>query len=915
MSYKSILLNGSWGMAYSRDKYTDTVCPQKEFYFVENAVPNYWEDMYDEFLYMPFLAELNVNATGSQKYPIAYTAPDMLLPNITGTFYYTKSFVYNENSGDNALHFDGVQNTVSVWINEIYIGNHEGYSTSFNINIPDGVLKTGNNIITLAVSNYRLTGVLGQPVSGLTSRATNEASGGITGNVEIRTYKTPLRDVNVLISEDCKTVYANITSTEKISCLWEVYDGEKLIKSGNGEEHICFSSDGLDCWSPETPKLYKLKISYENESVTTVFGVRRLTADGVHFKLNNKPYYLRGVCEHCYFPHTVHPEHNIAYYREIIKSIKKLGFNFIRFHTYVPFEEYMQACDELGVLIQIESPNNTSFEEWEKIVENCRKHCCVVIYCCGNELLLDEPFIEHLNNCADVVHKNTDSLFSPMSALRGVEYYWNETEHDNATLKIPFAYQPKRLEKIGSFSDLYNSYAQGLLSYTSLDADVEVIDGWSKLYNKPRLSHEICIDGTYTDLSLKDRYKNTKIGNSQMFSSIEKHLEEKGLLQKAPLFFKNSSMWQQRVRKYCFETIRRCENMAGFDFLGPIDTHWHTFGYDVGMMNEFYELKPGETIRNVLMYNSETVLLTDMGRNVNYESGKKATFNIYISCYSDIRQSDACLSLYLINNGRVIEREKVSIDGLKNGKVSKLYTWNVTMPICKEPLALKLYATFESGNVLSENEWEVYVFPNESITTEKNVIIVDKIDVEELEELMKKGKNVVLFGAEPFTSLPTSFRISLAGRTAGNLATCIYDHPLLADMPHDGFCGWQFNKMLENGSAICFENDNVPFEPIIEVASTHKFAIKQSILFEFEILKGKILVCGFNFDETDPGSMWFKSRIISYAGSKEFNPKINISFDTLRLLAGVKVAQTAENTNFAFNQNDITAIRKRVEEY
>ena len=46
-----------------------------------------------------------------------------------------------------------------------------------------------------------------------------------------------------------------------------------------------------------------------------------------------------------------------------------------------------------------------------------------------------------------------------------------------------------------------------------------------------------------------------------------------------------------------------------------------------------------------------------------------------------------------------------------------------------------------------------------------------------------------------------------------------------------------------------------------------------------------------------------------------YNPKINISFDILRLLAGVKVAQTTENTNFAFNQNDITAIRKRVEEY
>ena len=35
-----------------------------------------------------------------------------------------------------------------------------------------------------------------------------------------------------------------------------------------------------------------------------------------------------------------------------------------------------------------------------------------------------------------------------------------------------------------------------------------------------------------------------------MFSSIEKHLESKGVLHKAPLYFKNSSEWQRRIRKY-----------------------------------------------------------------------------------------------------------------------------------------------------------------------------------------------------------------------------------------------------------------------------------------------------------------------------------------------------------------------------
>ena len=76
--------------------------------------------------------------------------------------------------------------------------------------------------------------------------------------------------------------------------------------------------------------------------------------------------------------------------------------------------------------MHVECPNNTTLEEWKEIVKFARRHTSVVIYCSGNELLLDDPFIDHLHKCADVVHAETDSLYSPMSALRGVEYWFFE---------------------------------------------------------------------------------------------------------------------------------------------------------------------------------------------------------------------------------------------------------------------------------------------------------------------------------------------------------------------------------------------------------------------------------------------------------------------------------------------------------
>ena len=190
--------------------------------------------------------------------------------------------------------------------------------------------------------------------------------------------------------------------------------------------------------------------------------MRRLTVDGVHFRLNGEPYYLRGVCEHCYYPETVHPNHDLNFYRNVIKKLKELGFNYIRFHTHIPPKEYMQAADELGILMHVESPNNTSLDEWRSIVNLCRKHTSTVIYCCGNELQLYDDFLEHLHKCADLVHACTDGLFSPMSALRGLEYaFGNEPELMDEVQKEPMPHNPRRFALANEFCDLYNSYTSG----------------------------------------------------------------------------------------------------------------------------------------------------------------------------------------------------------------------------------------------------------------------------------------------------------------------------------------------------------------------------------------------------------------------------------------------------------------------
>jgi len=103
----------------------------------------------------------------------------------------------------------------------------------------------------------------------------------------------------------------------------------------------------------------------------------------------------------------------------------------------------------------------------------------------------------------------------------------------------------------------------------------------------------------------------------------------------------------------------------------------------------------------------------------------------------------------------------------------------------------------------------------------------------------------------------------------------------------------------------------VPFDPIVEVVSTHKNVIRQSALFELRALAGRLIVCGFNFSQNDPAAVWLKNQIIKYALSGDFAPKQAVGEDEIRALIHGKVSVGVGNTNFALNLNDKTAIRKK----
>jgi len=478
-------------------------------------------------------------------------------------------------------------------------------------------------------------------------------------------------------------------------------------------------------------------------------------------------------------------------------------------------------------------------------------------------------------------------------------------------VETPFPHNPKRLNALNEFCDVYNNYSHGLTSYYSDKGDPALLDSRNSIYGKPLLSHEICIGGTYIDLSLKDRYRGSRIGDTELFSSVERHLAQKGLLDRANLYYRNSANWQRVLRKACFETLRRCDTFAGYDFLGDIDTHWHTFGYCVGMMNEFYELKPGETEANVKRYNSDAVLLADLPSCRNLEMGTKVEIPLLVSNYAEPLRK-ATLTVRLSDGKTVYLRRRISIPAVESGAVTPLYRLCFTVPKGEKPLALKLSASLCGGNTDAENEWELYAFPKENpmpgikARKQAKLTVASQIPMDTLLKKLQNGERILLLGAEPFASVETSFQISVAGRTTGHLATAICDHPLLESLPHEGYCSWQFREMLNGGRAVVLDQPDIPFAPMIEIASSYKNARREAMLFEFRVGKGKLLVSTLRLSENDPAARWLKERMLRYVMSDAFRPEIAITPAQLLSLGGCEAVEENQNANEAANKNDIT---------
>jgi beta-glucuronidase len=316
-----------------------------------------------------------------------------------GSIWYEHDFTYQPKEHTHVFLHIGAANYRSwFWVNGQKACEHEGGYTSFNCDVT-ALVRSGDNFVVAAVDNTRLA-------DGVPTLKTDWWNyGGLTRSVSL--IEVPERFIDqydVHLSRTEANVIEGWVHLEGGQAGGEVQieipelNAKSTATIGDGERAaIRFEVKGLERWSPETPKLYKVKISAGQDVIDEKIGFRTIETRGTEILLNGKPVFLRGVCIHAEAPYRTGRAYTDKDAETLLGWAKELGANFVRLAHYPHDESMLRAADRMGLLvwsevpvywaIQFDNPKvlAKSEQQLDEEIGTSRNHAAIVLWSMANE--------------------------------------------------------------------------------------------------------------------------------------------------------------------------------------------------------------------------------------------------------------------------------------------------------------------------------------------------------------------------------------------------------------------------------------------------------------------------------------------------------------------------------------------------
>lgn len=334
-----------------------------------------------------------------------------------GPIWYEREFTYTPKPATKMLLYVGAANYKSwFWINGKKICEHEGGFTAFACDAT-AALHEGSNFIVAAVDNTRRE----ENVPTLETDWWNY--GGLTREVKlIEVPETYIDQYDVHLSnapETKLTPHGNdhgivgAIHLARIEGWVHVVGGKagdkvdikipELRSSGtgvldaDGRAQVHLEVSNLERWSPESPKLYSVKITAGSDSIDELIGFRTVEVRGNQILLNGKPVFLRGISIHAEAPYRTGRAYSDKDAETLLSWAKELGCNYVRLAHYPHDETMLRAADRMGLMVWSESPVYWALhfgdekvlakasQQLDEEIGALRNHASIVLWSMANE--------------------------------------------------------------------------------------------------------------------------------------------------------------------------------------------------------------------------------------------------------------------------------------------------------------------------------------------------------------------------------------------------------------------------------------------------------------------------------------------------------------------------------------------------
>ena len=273
--------------------------------------------------------------------------------------YYRRTFSFNKTNDRVLLHFGAVDYECAVMLNGEKAGEHRGGYFPFTFDVTD-IIRDGENEIRVEVTDPSERG--SQASGKQTSKRGNiwyTPQSGIWQTVWLEEVpESYISSVKLTPDIDKGLLSVDLTAEgERQTAFITAFDGDRVLGSAaTSGPHADIKLGDFSLWTPETPVLYDLVITYGRDKIKSYFGMRKFSVgkdeEGTpRLMLNNKPYFHNGLLDQGYWSDGLYtaPSDEAMIYD--ITTMKEMGFNMLRKHIKIEPLRWYYHCDRLGMLV------------------------------------------------------------------------------------------------------------------------------------------------------------------------------------------------------------------------------------------------------------------------------------------------------------------------------------------------------------------------------------------------------------------------------------------------------------------------------------------------------------------------------------------------------------------------------------